>query len=181
MTTYSSFYLYSKYIVGLGHRTYESLCLLVGKTILAVYRTKENGADYFGFETAEGNFAFQAHGACCSESWIENIDILAKLPARVLEVSERTEDGQTDFGNFIKIKTDKGYIDIDGRSDGGSTECYSFEYCLLDTDTIHDLIFAEVNRIGYEAWKEYNQTRWFYAPGFNPKEFTGFSKWKKVI
>jgi len=129
-------------------QTHTSLSILIGKTLKAIYRHEK----FFGFECEEGNFAFMTYGQCCSSSWIENIDVLARLPAKVLEVDHRYGES-SEFGIFIKIKTDKGYID--GCCDGGNTQMYSFAYRIVATDTLHDLLFAAVQKSN--AWSEYNR------------------------
>lgn len=152
------------------------LTVLDGCVITRVYKTRDG--KYFGFDTNRGRFAFHIFGTCCSTSWLENIDVLAKLPATVLEINGNAEadlKGEgADRGRFIKIKTNRGYIDIDGRNDGGSTGMYSFEYELVVTEALYTMCAEKVAIEG--DWDEFNKTAWDYAPGFNPKKWEGFAE-----
>ncbi len=156
------------------------LSLLIGKCVRAIYKT--DGGRHFGFETVDGeNFAFEVDSPCCSTSWIENIDLLAKLPAIVQGVDDNADEkglkGEgVERGRFIKIKTNRGYIDIDGRNDGGESGMYSFEYSMATTNTIYTMCVEKV--CAEEDWAEFNKTAWNYAPGFNPKKWEGFSWWE---
>lgn len=149
---------------------------LKDKTIVAMYRYIGGREDYFGFQCAEGegNYAFLVTSDCCSQSWLEGIDILCRFPARVLEVSERV--GETHC-RFIKIKTTKGYIDLDGRNDGGSSEQYSFTYEERATNTHHqkELDLASVT----SDWASFGKLVFHFAPGF--KDGAGFQSTGWVV
>jgi hypothetical protein len=73
------------------------------------------------FVTSEGNVIVKTDAACCSHTWIENIQLPALgLPAKVISVDdsyfESQEDGELKIYGCT-IKTDKGEIVIEYRNE----------------------------------------------------------------
>lgn len=74
------------------------------------------------FITDRENVVARTDGDCCSQSWIENIEITAKLPAEVVSVEdiglgESDEDDDNCMSYYgLKITTTTGHIIIDYRN-----------------------------------------------------------------
>lgn len=76
------------------------------------------------FECKDGEILyFEAEGECCSKSWIESIEDFNAFPGTVKECLAVEGPGfrehhKSEFKNyFFKIKTDKGYFDIEMRNE----------------------------------------------------------------
>jgi predicted GNAT superfamily acetyltransferase len=93
---------------------------LIDKTILNVKIAEDKKA--LLFITNEGEIIAKAEGDCCSETWIENIEVPAKgFPAKVHSVNaaclrnEQHKYRTIAFYGF-NIYTDRGEINIDYRN-----------------------------------------------------------------
>jgi len=94
---------------------------LEGKTITQIELASDKKAIRFTVDADEWIIA-KAFGDCCSDTWIEHIELpAAGLPAKVLSVVDLDLLGSTDddclkvYG--FKIATDKGDIIIDYRNE----------------------------------------------------------------
>lgn len=103
--------------------------ILVGKVITGIKIAKDK--QVLLFVTTDGNIKALCYGDCCSETWIEHIEMPALcLPAKILGVRdlEMPDLGNMPGRNFIsyyglKISTDKGDIVIDYRNDSNGYYC----------------------------------------------------------
>lgn len=95
---------------------------LVGKAITSIELAKDKKA--IRFTTDGGGIIARARGDCCSETWVESIEISTReFPATVLSVDdiEMPNHGSPSYYEVIayygcKIVTDKGHIIIDYRN-----------------------------------------------------------------
>ena len=94
---------------------------LIGKTITKIMIAEDKEA--LLFLTPEEELVVRIDADCCSNSWIENIEIPAMgFPCKILEIEELylgSEDSEEydylqKYG--VKITTDKGLIEIDYRN-----------------------------------------------------------------
>lgn len=91
------------------------------------------------FTTTDGDMIVRADAECCSETWIENIELPASgFPAKVLSVDDlampelqQPEDGRIEHYG-CKITTNKGEIIIDYRNESngyyGGSLCWPSEH-----------------------------------------------------
>lgn len=106
----------------------EKQNILVGKTIKVIKLAEDKKAILF--ETDEGDHMARADGDCCSETWIEHVqlpamgfpalvsaveDIDLPLPPLTEAEAQEEEDGEIQFYG-CKISTDRGDIVIDYRN-----------------------------------------------------------------
>lgn len=96
---------------------------LVGKTIMGLKIAEDRKA--LLFKTDQGDAVVKVDGECCSNSWVEHIELPALgFPARVLAVSdlelpqpEQKEEYEVIAVYGCKIETDKGEVIIDYRNE----------------------------------------------------------------
>ena len=97
--------------------------ILVGKVLTGIKIADDKKA--LLFTTSDGDIVVKVDGDCCSDSWVENIEMPAMgFPAKVVsaddidmpDVDERTDDGDRIAHYGFKIVTDKGHITIDYRN-----------------------------------------------------------------
>ena len=100
----------------------ETNCL-VGETIIAIQLASDKKAIRFILSDGTDVVA-ETDGDCCSNSWIEHVELPASFPAVVIAVEDinMPDLGGSDDGNEIcyygcKITTDKGIIIIDYRNE----------------------------------------------------------------
>lgn len=94
---------------------------LIGKTIKELKIADDKKALLFILE--DGEVIARVDGDCCSDTWIEHVEIPTELPAKVISIDELelnadmdTRDGELAFYGH-KISTDKGDIIIDYRNE----------------------------------------------------------------
>lgn len=96
--------------------------ILVGRTILAIKIADDKKA--IQFQTDQGEIIAMVDGDCCSDTWIESIEVPALgLPALVvsaddLQMPDLGSQGDYEFIAYygFKIVTDKGEIILDYRN-----------------------------------------------------------------
>lgn len=109
--------------------------VLIGKTLTGVEISKDR--EKILFRTTEGNMVVHVEGDCCSQSWVEGVELtVLSFPAIVTEVVN-LELGETsggtphrpamhhecdpEYSNIayygLEIRTDKGAITFDYRND----------------------------------------------------------------
>lgn len=96
--------------------------ILRGRTIIALFKCEDDDT-VLKLETSDGNFQANAYGDCCSRSWFEDVNLVATLPASVVDVVDRAMPPALEdewktivfYGHTIKLST--GYIDIEYRNE----------------------------------------------------------------
>ena len=94
----------------------------IGSTILSVEIAEDRKA--LRFSTSMGEVIAKMDGDCCSNIWVEHIDLPALgFPAKVIEVRDLDLDRREEAGYEVtefygcEIKTDKGDMTIDYRNE----------------------------------------------------------------
>jgi hypothetical protein len=113
---------------------------LIGKILTGLQIAEDKKT--IKFRTTEGDIVAKTDGDCCSNSWIENVEVgILGFPALVIEVedinmpeqieSENDDYAVTTFYGF-KITTDKGTIFLDYRNESngyyGGSLCWPDDY-----------------------------------------------------
>lgn len=94
---------------------------LIGRTLTGLKVASDCKA--LLFQTTEGDVVAKCDGDCCSETWVESIELPTSFPALVSEVEDiPLNEGADDRGGELKfyglkITTDKGHIVIDYRNE----------------------------------------------------------------
>ena len=97
--------------------------ILIGKTINSMQIAEDKKA--LLFKTTDGDIIAKTDGDCCSDSWVENVELPALgFPAKVIDMQDLdlpgiknpNEDGEVTEVYGCKITTDKGEIIIDYRN-----------------------------------------------------------------
>jgi len=90
---------------------------LVGRKVISA--TINNEKDYLCLDTDKGMLYLSWHGDCCSSSFIAHFSGAKNLIDATVLSAENTEwdDGVEIKTMGTKIKTDKGYIDIETRNE----------------------------------------------------------------
>ena len=95
---------------------------LVGKTVVAVWMADDKKA--MKFSTTDGDVIVRADGDCCSDTWIEGVDLPGALlgTVRAVEDIEMPDPGSPNEYDVIayygcRITTDKGVCVIDYRNE----------------------------------------------------------------
>jgi hypothetical protein len=92
--------------------------ILLNKKILSIHLTTDKKA--IKFVTDQGEIIANAIGDCCSETWIEEIELpVFGLPATVLEVKNISFNEGLEEEKYysFEIKTDKGNITLSYRNE----------------------------------------------------------------
>lgn len=115
---------------------------LLGKTITGL-RVRD-GEDILVFDHPDGTWtAYATHGDCCSETWFADIvGVNALINATVLEVQDveleddADERTRQEYDRFygVKLKTDRGYVDIVYRN--SSNGYYGGDISLYRSDSL---------------------------------------------
>lgn len=86
----------------------------IGKTLLSVDLEEDNVVLQFdGVKVTLG-----CEGDCCAHAYFSDLEVGSNLPAKITEwndggeVRQDMDDWEVKDTQFIKIKTDKGYIDM---------------------------------------------------------------------
>lgn len=94
---------------------------LVGKTINEIMLASDKKAILF--KCSDGDHIAKADGDCCSDTWVENIEVtVLSFPCTVLSVNylETRDDEEADYECVqfygLRINTDKGSIELDYRN-----------------------------------------------------------------
>ena len=131
---------------------------LVGKTINKMMIASDKKAILF--ITPNEEVKAKIDGDCCSESWIEHVEILTTFPSTVISVEDidMPEPDQSDFECLqsygCKITTDKGTILIEYRNE--SNGYYGGNIIWPDeNDWFYGGVFGQ--NISTEEWIELNE------------------------
>lgn len=94
---------------------------LIGRMLLSVHLAEDNKA--IKFVTDGGEVVARCDGDCCSDTWIDHVEMPTKLPACVLSVQDvelntgvDDRDGELQFYG-CKITTEGGDLIIDYRNE----------------------------------------------------------------
>lgn len=92
---------------------------LIGKTILKIKISEDNTAILFLVKEKEEPIIASTEGECCSETWIEHIELPAMgFPSKVISVTNLQLSSEHEPLKYYgcNIETDKGDITIDYRN-----------------------------------------------------------------
>lgn len=126
---------------------------LVNKTIKDIKIAEDRKAILFICD--DGEHVAKADGDCCSNTWIENIEV-PKFPCKVIDVQDLDLDVEDnddyDVTKFYgcKIITDQGTIDIDYRNE--SNGYYGGNLVWPDNDYFYGGVFGQ--NVSNEEWKD---------------------------
>lgn len=130
--------------------------MLIGKTIV-IFKIADDRKALL-FVTSDGeNLIAKADADCCSETWIESVELPALgLPFTIsavedleLNVGQDTRDGELEFYG-AKIVTDKGDLVIDYRNE--SNGYYGGSLCWPGDDNFYGGVYAQ--NVPSENWIE---------------------------
>lgn len=128
--------------------------LLIGKTITTFKIADDRKA--LLFVTAEGeNLIAKADADCCSETWIESVELpalgtpftISAIEDLELNVGQDTRDGELAFYG-AKIVTDKGDLVIDYRNE--SNGYYGGSMCWPGDDYFYGGVYGQ--NVSTENW-----------------------------
>lgn len=130
--------------------------ILVGKTIKAIKIAEDRQA--LLFETDGGDVRVRCDGDCCSETWIEHVELPALgLPAlvRTVEDIDMPDLGQMEGRDVVayygcKIATDKGDVLIDYRND--SNGYYGGSLSWPDESYYYGGVYGQ--NVSKEEWRD---------------------------
>jgi len=133
---------------------------LVGKIINEIKIADDKKA--LLFVTDEGEVVVKVEGDCCSDSWVEGIELPALgFPANVisvvdLDMPDREQDDDYEVVAFYgcKISTDKGDIVIDYRN--SSNGYYGGNLSWPDDSYFYDGVYGQ--NVSEEEWREIEET-----------------------
>lgn len=128
---------------------------LIDKVISSIELTKDRKA--IKFNTYEEEIIAKADGDCCSDTWIETVELPALgFPAKVRAVEELSLSGNNEKNNYmliqhygLKIITDKGEIIIDYRNE--SNGYYGGSLCWPD-ESFYDGVYGQ--NVAKEEWEK---------------------------
>ena len=131
---------------------------LVGKTINKIMISDDKKA--LLFQTDSGEVIAKADGDCCSNTWIESVELPARgFPAKVLAVEdiEMPDLGSPDEYECIayygyKITTDRGHIVIDYRNE--SNGYYGGNLSWPDDNYFYGGVYGQ--NLSTERWVDIN-------------------------
>ena len=129
---------------------------LIGKTILGMKIADDKKAILF--ITDAGELIARADGDCCSDTWVENIELPVKgFPAKIVSIDnlDMPDLGQQDNCDVMayygaKIVTDKGDIVIDYRN--SSNGYYGGNLCWPGDDYFYGGVYGQ--NVSKNVWKD---------------------------
>lgn len=92
---------------------------------LEIMSVRRDAGEILAFVISDGSeFLYKSEADCCSNSWVESVEVLNAFPGTVLETTvvdgpgvKSDNDWSTINNYFYKIRTDKGYCDIELRNE----------------------------------------------------------------
>lgn len=126
---------------------------LVGKKITAVYLATDGHA--IKFSTDSGEIVAKTDGDCCSNTWIENVEMPDNLLGTVQSVEDLTlreegEDGELTQFYGCKIVTEKGICTLDYRNE--SNGYYGGNLSWPDDNYYYGGVYGQ--NVSSEEWRK---------------------------
>lgn len=94
----------------------------VGRTLRSIEVSKDDHTTTLVFDDATVKLGCE--GDCCAHAFFSDLEVASELPAKVLEWNDDKSTSESDgkYGEvrdtqFIKIKTERGYIDFSLHTD----------------------------------------------------------------